>query len=41
MANVVNNLRVNGEEVKAIKIRLSSDEQWQNLKEFYYNGILI
>lgn len=41
MANIVNNLRINGEEVKAIRIRLSSAEQWENLKEFYYNGILI
>jgi hypothetical protein len=41
MANAVNKLRVNGEEVKAIKIRLSSQEQWQVLKELYYNGILI
>lgn len=41
MANAVNKLRVNGEEVKAIKIRLSSTEQWQTLKEFYYNGILV
>lgn len=41
MANIVNNLRVNGSEVKAIKIRLHGQSDWQSLKEFYYNGVLV
>lgn len=41
MANVVNNLRVNGKEVKAIRIKRASESQWHKLKEFYCNGILI
>lgn len=41
MANIINNLRVNGQEVKAIKIKLRGEDTFSPLKEFYYNGVLI
>lgn len=41
MANIVNNLRINGQEVKGIKIKLPSMTEFASLKEFYYNGILV
>lgn len=41
MANIVNNLRINGQEVKGVKIKLPSMTEFASLKEFYYNGILV
>ena len=41
MANIVNNLRVNNTEVKTILIKLSKNSDWQKLKEFFYNGVLV
>ena len=41
MANIRNNLRVNGKEVKGIKIKLPSMTTFNSLREFYWNGILL
>lgn len=41
MANIVNNLKVNKTDVKGIEIKLRTMQQFDSLKEVYYNGILV
>ena len=41
MANIVNNLRINGKEVKKIMIKLRGDSSFSPIKEFYCDGVLI
>ena len=41
MANIVNNLKVNKTDVKGIEIKLHTMQQFDSLKEVYYNGILV
>lgn len=41
MANIVDNLKVNKTDVKGIEIKLRTMQQFDSLKEVYYNGILV
>lgn len=45
MANIIDNLKVgtpeNNKNIKTILIKLHKDSEWQKLKEFFFNGVLI
>ena len=45
MANIIDNLKVgtpeNNKNIKTILIKLHKDSDWQKLKEFFFNGVLI